>query len=199
MVGLIISCFCPSSFDRRCVYLDEKILLTLYLFVGGYLSTQLGGLRLLGARRASLPSPGITPSKEHWHVKVRNLCIHINSKSPGYYLNLPMSNLIFSRFILLQLAYVQVTMRLKAGPTWDNVELSDLVWAIQGRTAGQPRCAGGQLPSTNYSQVSPSPLIRSHPFVYFLVLKKGNRGFADFGRYGVGPLGVGAFGTGTDW
>ena len=151
-----------------------------HLFVGGYLSTQLGGLRLLGARRASLPSPGITPSKEHWHVKVRNLCIHINSKSPGYYLNLLISNLIFSRFILLQLAYVQVTMRLKAGPTWDNVELSDLVWALQGRTAGQPRCAGGQLPSTNYSQVSPSPLIRSYPFVYFLVLTKGNRGFCRF-------------------
>ena len=56
-------------------------------------------------------------------------------------------------------------MRLKAGPTWDNVEQSDLVWArkTRGRIAGQ--CAGGGggqrlLPSTNYSQVAPKTLLR---------------------------------------
>ena len=57
-----------------------------YLFEGGYLSTQLGGLRLLGARCASLaslaPHQGTLAYASFW-----NFSIHINSKSPGYLLS----------------------------------------------------------------------------------------------------------------
>ena len=57
-----------------------------YLFVGGYLSTQLGGLRLLGARCASLaslaPHQGTLAYASFW-----NFSIHINSKSLGYLLS----------------------------------------------------------------------------------------------------------------
>ena len=91
------------------------------------MSTQLGGLRLLGARRASLASPGITPRNIGMlRSGICNFTLIPNLMGTS---RLLISSLNFSRFILFQLAYVQVTMRLKAGPTWDNVEQSDLVWA----------------------------------------------------------------------
>ena len=94
------------------------------------MSTQLGGLRLLGARRASSASPGIPPRNIGMlRSGICNFTLIPNLMGTS---KLLISNLNFSRFILFQLATVQVTMRLKAAPTWDNVELSDLVWATHG-------------------------------------------------------------------
>ena len=92
------------------------------------MSTQLGGLRLLGASRASLASSGTAPRR---NIGILASAIFPFTSIPNLLgtFNLLILGLIFFRFILFQLASIQVTMRLKAGPTWDNVELSDLVWA----------------------------------------------------------------------
>ena len=125
------------------------------------MSTQLGGLRLLGPRRASTPSPGITPR----NIGSAGISFHINPNLQG------ISYLLILRLFCLGFFFFSVGIcpsdnATKDRRSWDNVQLPDLVWANRStKESGRSASGGGrpaQPPCTIYSQLSPSTLIRSY-------------------------------------